>query len=149
MSSEHGGTSLALRKRFAAAAFTLSATYDSAIASWFAGQLDDEGTKIHLRHFRREACGIFNLLSVLCLPFCHLCSKGTGDADSAISMAPNVVSRMYKPEFALKYGCNPHQNPGMVTVMTESIYICVMCVCCNSHPLALLCGISGHSLDNH
>jgi hypothetical protein len=25
----------------------------------------------------------------------------------------------------------------------------VMCVCCNSHPLALLCGISGHSLDNH
>lgn len=69
--------------RFAATAFSLSAAYDSAIATWFAGQLDGdregEGTK--------------------------------GDADAVTTMSPNMVTRMYKPEFALKYGCNPHQNP--------------------------------------
>lgn len=63
------GTTLALRKKLAAQAFALSAAYDSAIASWFAGQLDTE--------------------------------------------AP-VVARVYKPEFPLKYGCNPHQKPAQI-----------------------------------
>mmetsp|Transcript_29326 Transcript_29326/g.45014 ORF Transcript_29326/g.45014 Transcript_29326/m.45014 type:complete len:614 (+) Transcript_29326:23-1864(+) len=65
----NGGTTLALRKRCAARAFALSASYDSAIASWFAGQL------------------------------------GEG--------AP-VETRVYKPEFPLKYGCNPHQKPAQI-----------------------------------
>mmetsp|Transcript_13046 Transcript_13046/g.38866 ORF Transcript_13046/g.38866 Transcript_13046/m.38866 type:complete len:624 (+) Transcript_13046:177-2048(+) len=39
-----GGTPYALRKRFAAAAFAHSARYDSAIAQWFAGQLDPEAS---------------------------------------------------------------------------------------------------------
>lgn len=38
----NGGTTLALRKRFAARAFATSAAYDSAIASYFAKQLDTE-----------------------------------------------------------------------------------------------------------
>ncbi|MFN9902953.1 MAG: bifunctional phosphoribosylaminoimidazolecarboxamide formyltransferase/IMP cyclohydrolase, partial [bacterium] len=35
----NGGTSLALRKQLAAQAFALSASYDSAISSWFADQV--------------------------------------------------------------------------------------------------------------
>jgi phosphoribosylaminoimidazolecarboxamide formyltransferase / IMP cyclohydrolase len=66
---EKGGTTLALRKQLAAQAFALSASYDSAISSWFATQLATE--------------------------------------------AP-VVARVYQPEFKLKYGCNPQQNPAMI-----------------------------------
>jgi phosphoribosylaminoimidazolecarboxamide formyltransferase / IMP cyclohydrolase len=36
--AEHGGTSLALRRRLAAAAYARTASYDSAIAAWFAAQ---------------------------------------------------------------------------------------------------------------
>jgi phosphoribosylaminoimidazolecarboxamide formyltransferase/IMP cyclohydrolase len=64
------GTTLELRKKFASRAFALSASYDSAIASWFSGQLGTE--------------------------------------------AP-VVARVYKPEFPLKYGCNPHQKPAGIS----------------------------------
>jgi phosphoribosylaminoimidazolecarboxamide formyltransferase/IMP cyclohydrolase len=39
---ENGGTTLALRKRYAARAFSLSAAYDSAIASWFTKELGEE-----------------------------------------------------------------------------------------------------------
>jgi len=56
---EHGGTTLAMRKRFAARAFSLSASYDSAIATWFTKELGEESP---------------------------------------------VVTRVYKPEFPLKYG---------------------------------------------
>ena len=55
----NGGTTLALRKKYAARAFSLSASYDSAIATWFNNEL--------------------------------------GEGSS-------VVTRVYKPEFALKYG---------------------------------------------
>eukprot|EP00339_Tiarina_fusa_P026177 CAMPEP_0117051050 /NCGR_PEP_ID=MMETSP0472-20121206/35250_1 /TAXON_ID=693140 ORGANISM="Tiarina fusus, Strain LIS" /NCGR_SAMPLE_ID=MMETSP0472 /ASSEMBLY_ACC=CAM_ASM_000603 /LENGTH=613 /DNA_ID=CAMNT_0004765071 /DNA_START=95 /DNA_END=1936 /DNA_ORIENTATION=- len=64
-----GGTTLGLRKQLAAQAFALSAAYDSAISSWFAGQLATD--------------------------------------------AP-VTARVYKPEFPLKYGCNPHQKPAQI-----------------------------------
>jgi phosphoribosylaminoimidazolecarboxamide formyltransferase/IMP cyclohydrolase len=37
----HGGTTLATRRRLAAAAYARTAAYDSAIASWFAGQLGE------------------------------------------------------------------------------------------------------------
>jgi len=37
-----GGTSLALRRRFAAAAFARTAAYDAAIGGWFAGQLGQD-----------------------------------------------------------------------------------------------------------
>ncbi len=36
-----GGTTLALRRKFAAAAYARTAAYDSAISSWFAGQLGE------------------------------------------------------------------------------------------------------------
>jgi phosphoribosylaminoimidazolecarboxamide formyltransferase/IMP cyclohydrolase len=65
-----GGTTLAMRKQLAAQAFALSASYDSAISSWFAGQLATD--------------------------------------------AP-VTARVYKPEFPLKYGCNPHQKPAYIS----------------------------------
>ena len=55
----NGGTTLALRKKYAARAFSLSASYDSAIATWFNNEL--------------------------------------GEGSS-------VVTRVYKPEFGLKYG---------------------------------------------
>lgn len=69
--SKHGGTTLDLRKKFAARAFALSASYDSAIATWFAKELEKEGV---------AAAG-----------------------ESSSSSSP-VVTRVYKPEFPLKYG---------------------------------------------
>lgn len=44
--AEKGGTSLALRRQLAARAFALTAAYDSAISSWFAGQLGDSAPVI-------------------------------------------------------------------------------------------------------
>jgi phosphoribosylaminoimidazolecarboxamide formyltransferase/IMP cyclohydrolase len=67
---EHGGTTLALRKKFAAKAFATSAAYDSGIATWFNNELGAEE-------------------------------------------AP-VVTRVYQPEFPLKYGCNPQQKPAQI-----------------------------------
>jgi phosphoribosylaminoimidazolecarboxamide formyltransferase/IMP cyclohydrolase len=69
LNANNGATSMALRKRFAAKAFAISAAYDSAISTYFAKQLDQE--------------------------------------------APAVV-KVYKPEFTLKYGCNPHQKPAQI-----------------------------------
>jgi len=69
MEANNGGTTLNLRKRFAARAFSLSAAYDSAIATWFTDQLGEQ--------------------------------------------AP-VKTLVYKPEFPLKYGCNPHQKPAQI-----------------------------------
>jgi len=39
--AEHGGTSLATRRKLAAAAYARTSAYDSAISAWFAGQLGD------------------------------------------------------------------------------------------------------------
>lgn len=66
-----GGTTLALRKKFAARAFSLSAAYDSTIANWFTNQLESEEKP--------------------------------------------VVTRVYKPEYPLKYGCNPQQKPASIS----------------------------------
>jgi len=74
---EKGGTSLELRKRFAARAFALSASYDSAIATWFSEQL--------------------------------------ATTPSTESTPAPVVARVYQPEYALKYGCNPHQKPASIS----------------------------------
>lgn len=62
-------TSIEFRRRCAAAAFSLAASYDSAISSWLNGQLGQQ--------------------------------------------AP-TVTRVYKHEFPLKYGCNPHQKPAAI-----------------------------------
>jgi phosphoribosylaminoimidazolecarboxamide formyltransferase/IMP cyclohydrolase len=72
----NGGTTLDLRKRFAAQAFALSASYDSAIANWFSNQLQSEQSP--------------------------------------------VVARIYKPQFNLKYGCNPHQKPAAIYSLLNS-----------------------------
>lgn len=71
------GTTLALRRKFAARAYSLSAAYDGAISTWFNGQLGN-----------------------------------TTDG---------IVTRAYKNEFPLKYGCNPHQKPSNISsLMTNS-----------------------------
>ena len=59
MEENGGGTTLALRRKFAAKAFSLSAAYDAAIAGWFTKELGEESP---------------------------------------------VVTRVYKPQFQLKYG---------------------------------------------
>jgi len=41
---KNGGTTLALRKKFAAQAFALSASYDKAISTWFSQQLSTSGS---------------------------------------------------------------------------------------------------------
>lgn len=74
---DNGGTTLSLRKKFAARAFSLSAAYDSAIANWFTNQLGEEKP---------------------------------------------VTTRVYKPEYPLKYGCNPHQKPaGIASVLNSKL----------------------------
>jgi phosphoribosylaminoimidazolecarboxamide formyltransferase/IMP cyclohydrolase len=73
---DNGGTTLALRRTLAARAFALSASYDSAIASWFSGELAKE--------------------------------------EGAVTAAAPVVTRVYQPEFTLKYGCNPFQKPAQI-----------------------------------
>lgn len=71
------GTTLALRRKFAARAYSLSAAYDGAISTWFNVQLGN-----------------------------------TTDG---------IVTRAYKNEFPLKYGCNPHQKPSNISsLMTNS-----------------------------
>lgn len=73
--STKGGTSLTLRRKLAAEAFALSASYDSAIASYFAATLDTSSP---------------------------------------------VTTRIYKPQFTLKYGCNPHQKPAKISSILNS-----------------------------
>lgn len=72
---ENGGTTLNLRKKCAARAFSLSAAYDSTIANWFTNQLGEEKP---------------------------------------------VTTRVYKPEYPLKYGCNPHQKPAGISSVLNS-----------------------------
>jgi len=76
MMESTGGTTLELRRKFAARAFALSASYDSTIANYFSEQLTA--------------------------------------ATPTTASAP-VTARIYKPEFTLKYGCNPHQKPAKIS----------------------------------
>jgi phosphoribosylaminoimidazolecarboxamide formyltransferase/IMP cyclohydrolase len=83
MEANHGGTTLALRKTLAAKAFALSASYDSAIATYFCKQ--------------------------------HNAEKGRDE-----TLPLPIVTRVYQPEFPLKYGCNPHQKPAMIASLLGS-----------------------------
>jgi len=84
---KNGGTTLELRKRFAARAFALSARYDGMIANWFGEQLEKAGGE-----------------------------KGS-----------SVVTRVYEPEFNLKYGCNPHQKPaGILSPLNKKLPFTVL-----------------------
>lgn len=83
----NGGTTLSLRKKFAARAFSLSAKYDSTIANWFTNQL---------------------LLG------------DNNNNDDVDEETPPVTTRVYKPEFHLKYGCNPHQKPAGISSLLNS-----------------------------
>lgn len=83
--SSDASTSLALRRRFAARAFKLSSAYDTAISDWFAQQLEADAAP----------------------------PAPAGGAAAAPLAAP-VVSRRYEKEWALKYGCNPHQQPAAI-----------------------------------
>lgn len=74
MKENNGATTLALRKRLAAAAFALSASYDSMIATYFQSQLELD------QHPEQ----------------------------------PPVITRVYQPQFPLKYGCNPQQKPAQI-----------------------------------
>lgn len=66
-------TTSAFRRQCAAAAFTLSASYDASISSWLNSQVSD-----------------------------------------GASAPPATVTRVYKHELTLKYGCNPHQKPASI-----------------------------------
>mmetsp|Transcript_8902 Transcript_8902/g.13778 ORF Transcript_8902/g.13778 Transcript_8902/m.13778 type:complete len:626 (-) Transcript_8902:1188-3065(-) len=83
MEENDGGTTLALRRAYAAKAFALSASYDSAIASWFAKQVEPT------------------------------------TEEQQQQQLPVIATRVYKPEFALKYGCNPHQKPAFVASVLD------------------------------
>jgi phosphoribosylaminoimidazolecarboxamide formyltransferase/IMP cyclohydrolase len=84
----NGSTSLSLRRRLASDAFSSSASYDSAIATYFAGQLGkDESSSSN--------------------PKAVVSTSSSSDSHS-------VVSRSYQPQFQLKYGCNPHQKPSVI-----------------------------------
>eukprot|EP00560_Eucampia_antarctica_P007158 CAMPEP_0197824544 /NCGR_PEP_ID=MMETSP1437-20131217/1758_1 /TAXON_ID=49252 ORGANISM="Eucampia antarctica, Strain CCMP1452" /NCGR_SAMPLE_ID=MMETSP1437 /ASSEMBLY_ACC=CAM_ASM_001096 /LENGTH=614 /DNA_ID=CAMNT_0043424203 /DNA_START=63 /DNA_END=1907 /DNA_ORIENTATION=- len=85
---EKGGTTLKLRKQYAARAFSLSAAYDSAISNWFTRQLGEDTP---------------------------------------------VTARVYKPEFPLKYGCNPHQKPSGISSLLN-----------NKLPFDVLNGVPGY-----
>jgi phosphoribosylaminoimidazolecarboxamide formyltransferase/IMP cyclohydrolase len=86
-------TPYSLRRRFAAAAFAHSAAYDSAIAQWFSEQLKDDTED--------DA---------------PPASSSTSSTSSSSTTTAMTTTRVYKKEFSLKYGCNPHQNPAGVRV---------------------------------
>jgi phosphoribosylaminoimidazolecarboxamide formyltransferase / IMP cyclohydrolase len=87
----NGGTTLALRRRLAAQAFSLSAAYDTAIATWFTGQQQQQQQTQDGRQ--------------------RLPQKPQPDGAKTDAA---VVTREYRPEFPLKYGCNPHQVPSQI-----------------------------------
>lgn len=84
MNANEGATTLALRRTFAARAFSLSAHYDSSIASWMTGQLNESA------------------------------SASSSGAASATPLPPPVTTRVYEHERVLKYGCNPSQKPASI-----------------------------------
>lgn len=89
----NGGTTLELRRKFAARAFALSASYDSSIASYFSDQL----------------------------------------ASTTTSNSLPVTTRVYQPQFPLKYGCNPHQKPANISnILNKSL------------PFSILNGVPGY-----
>mmetsp|Transcript_34766 Transcript_34766/g.42511 ORF Transcript_34766/g.42511 Transcript_34766/m.42511 type:complete len:622 (-) Transcript_34766:97-1962(-) len=82
MEANGGGTTMALRRRLASEAFTLSAAYDAAIASHFQTALSDSSTTPQEQ--------------------------------------PSAITRVYRPQRTLKYGCNPHQKPSFVATIGSS-----------------------------
>lgn len=82
------------RKTYAAAAFQLSASYDTAIARYFAQQLAGSQGKAEEQAGKQE-------MEVWTEAF-------------AAEPEHGIITRTYKPELVLKYGCNPHQKPAYV-----------------------------------
>lgn len=85
LAANGGCTPLSLRRAFAAAAYTLTATYDTSISAWFAGQLSATAT-----------------------------ATATAPASGAPVASIPPATRTYIPDTLLKYGCNPHQAPAWV-----------------------------------
>lgn len=81
-----GATTLILRRQLAVAAFTLTAQYDSMIANYLSEQL----------------------------PFVVGGDADTTKSSTMASQPVPSVLRVYQPQFDLKYGCNPHQNPARI-----------------------------------
>jgi phosphoribosylaminoimidazolecarboxamide formyltransferase/IMP cyclohydrolase len=75
LTANNFNTTIEFRRKCAAAAFSLSASYDSSISSWINGQLGE---------------------------------------------AAPTVTRVYKNELTLKYGCNPHQKPSSILSLSGS-----------------------------
>ena len=71
---KNGGTTLALRKQYAARAFALSASYDSAIAQWFTKELGEDSPvvtrvykpKFPLKYGEYDLCFIMHMFCVYC-----------------------------------------------------------------------------------
>lgn len=94
----NGCTTLKTRKSFASSAFALSAKYDSLIASYFVSQLAIDNAK---EEGQEE-------------------SQAQAQAQAAQEISQVVVPRVYQPEFALKYGVNPHQKPANILSLQGS-----------------------------
>lgn len=98
--TRHGGsTDLALRRMLAAEAFQLSASYDSAVGSWFKAQVRKDGGE-------PEQAGASGTAPTVATP--------ATTTVAAPSVAATPDTRTYKPALTLKYGCNPHQKPAYV-----------------------------------
>eukprot|EP00970_Alexandrium_tamarense_P009995 scaffold1976_cov187-Alexandrium_tamarense.AAC.24 len=96
---ENGGTTLALRKRYAARAFSLSAAYDSAIASWFTKELGEESPVV-ARVYKPQ----FQL-------------KDNTILTNPIHPNANLSS----------LGCNPHQKPaGILSLLNSDLPFTVL-----------------------
>jgi phosphoribosylaminoimidazolecarboxamide formyltransferase/IMP cyclohydrolase len=93
MTRNNGSTTIELRRKCAAAAFSLSAKYDGAVARFFAAQ---------------------QLLQQ------SSATATTTSSSSNSNSQQQLAIRTYKPEITLKYGCNPHQVPASICSVVEN-----------------------------
>jgi len=79
-------------------------------------EANDGGTTLKLR--RKLAAKAFALTAQYdsaIAGYFHEQLSAHADADAtAADEKPPVVTRVYQPEFTLKYGCNPHQKPAQI-----------------------------------
>jgi AICAR transformylase/IMP cyclohydrolase PurH len=136
-------TTLQDRQQYAARAFQLSAHYDAQIAAYFATQLGKQGAStptLAVIAVKTESTQVSSQEFVLIPPLPDADSEtqpetkrvikqepGVPSMETAASMespavepdveaerVPDLLTRTYRPERTLKYGCNPHQIPAVI-----------------------------------
>ena len=117
-----GCTTLKTRRSLAAAAYSHTAAYDSAIANWFAAQVTVRAARACMRTQRHRARPQY------APPASSLLSPPLPQNEET----PAVVTRAYELDFPLKYGCNPHQLPSNIYRMAGGslpfkvcLYLCL------------------------